>query len=265
MGILSNHGTAPQSPPPSTPTQLRPAVVIAKIPPSHGTAQSPPPSTPTQPRPEVMKEILSNHGTVQSSPPLKPRPTVKMGIPSNHETTPQIPPPSSTPTQSRPAVIAEISSIHRTAHSSRPSTPTQPRPEVTKGIPSNHGIAQFPPHSQQSVLTSSLPDRATPALAAPSLMNLTPVTPTNVTPERQSQTFNVSFSVAVAPCGVTSSHKPQTGSTRRVASYADPLVSKPPTSKAPKSDGTLPLPATQQQKPVQRPVWHAWVQKVWRR
>ena len=247
MGIPSNHGAAPQFPPSSL--------------------------TPTQPRPEVTKGIPLNHGTAQSSPPsLLPRPTVKTGIPSNHGTAPQFPPPSSTPTQRtqpRPAVIAGIPSSHRTAQSSPASTPTQPRPEVTKGIPSNHGTAQSPSHSQQSVLASSLLDRATSALAAPrTLMNLTPVTSPNVTPERQSQMFNISLSVplAVAPCGVTSSHKPQTGSTRNVASYADPLVFKPqgPTSKALKSDGTLPPPATQQQKPVQRPVWHSWVQKVWK-
>lgn len=211
--------------------------------------------------------ISSNHGTApqyppSSSTPTQPRPTVTMGIPSNHGTSPQLPPPSSTPTQPRPAIIAGTPSSHKPAQSPPPSTPTQPRPEVTKGIPSNHRTAQSPSHSQQSVLTSSLPERATPTPGP--LMNQTPVTPSIVTPERQSQMFNVSFSVAVAPCGVASSHKPQTGSTRRVASYADPLVSKPPTSKAPKSDGTLPLPATQQQKPVQRPVWHAWVQKVWK-
>ena len=222
--------------------------VAAGIPSNHGIAPPPLPSSiPTQPLP-VTARIPLNHGTAHSPPPLL------------------------TPTQPRPTVVMG-SSNHGTAHSPPPlSTPTQPRLTVTMGS-SNHRTAQSSPRSQPS----SLRDQATPTLAVPGpLTKLTPpnqhhATPTNTTPERQSQvtkeTINISLSVAVtAPPGVTSSHKSHTGSSRNVPSHADPLDFKlpGPPSKAPKSDAAPPAPQTPPQKPAQRPVWQVWVQKVWK-
>ncbi|KAH9995277.1 hypothetical protein BJV77DRAFT_991704 [Russula vinacea] len=196
--------------------------------------------------------------------------------------------PSPSPsTQRRPAVTAEIPSNHRAAHSPPPpSSPALPRPEITTGIASDQRAAQSLLRSPQSIATSSLPDRATPApnpSMKPTPTNHRHLTPLNISQERHSQvtndtkneTLNISVmldiscpstpTVAVtATSGITSSYK-SPGSNITVTSQAGPPGPKleGPASKATKPDAAPPPSQPQNKKSAQRPVWKVWFQSIW--
>ena len=240
----------------------------------------PPPSVSTQP-------LLVTSNLTQSSrqpPPLISSPlgrtTPVVPIPSIA----QLPPPSSASTQPLP-----VAPNHGLAQSSRkPPPPISSPPDRTTPVVPISSIAQPPPPSSASTQPLLVapnhgptkpsrqppPDRTTPVII-PLTKPMPPSqhqAPPNVSQDRQLQactfsneTLNISVKVGMTSqfsqnLAITS-HISRDGSSRNVASHADPLVSKPegPTSKAPKPDVTPPQP----QKTYQRPVWQAWFQKIW--